>query len=110
MFVGPAKRVLHVLAVHVVGSGHEGGLSSEGHTDRIEWSSHQPNWRRLGHLSLLAGRRELALGQAVDLVVEQQDVQVDVAAQGVDQVVTPDGQHVAVPADHPDVQVGPGHG
>ena len=58
-------------------------------------------------LPMRRGRRILALGQAVDLVVEQDDLQVDVAADGVDQVVAADRQAVAVAGDHPDLQVGP---
>src|SRR3712207_8089365 len=46
----------------------------------------------LRDLALLAGGRVLALRQAVDPVVEQQDLEVDVAPQRVDQVVTADGQ------------------
>src|SRR5699024_8836584 len=38
----------------------------------------------------------------VDPVVEQQDVEVDVAAQGVDEVIAADGHGVAVAGDHPD--------
>ena len=52
------------------------------------------------------GRRILALGQAVDLVVEQDDLQVDVAADGVDQVVAADRQAVAVAGDDPDLRSG----
>ena len=66
--------------------------------------------RRLGDLAHLAGRRVLPLGQPVDLVVEQQDGEVHVAAQGVDQVVATDREPVAVAGDHPHVEVGPGHG
>ena len=66
--------------------------------------------RALGDLADLGRRRVLALGQPVDAVVEQQDRQVDVAAQGVDQVVAADRQPVAVAGDHPHVEVGPGHG
>ena len=51
------------------------------------------------------GGRGLALGQAVDLVVEQQDLQVEVAAQRVDQVVAADREQVAVAADDPDVEL-----
>ena len=51
--------------------------------------------------------RVLALGQPVDPVVEQQDLQVDVAAQRVDEVVAADGQRVAVTGDDPHRQVAP---
>ena len=45
---------------------------------------------------------------AVDLVVEQQDVQIDVAPQRVHQVIAADGQAVAVAGDDPDIQFGIG--
>ena len=65
--------------------------------------------RALGLLAQRAGRRVLALGQAVNVVVEQDDVQVEVAANGVHQVVAADRQAVAVAGDDPHLQVGPGH-
>ena len=66
--------------------------------------------RRLGDLALFTGRRVLALGQSVDLVVEHQDLQVDVPPERVDQVVPADGERVAVSRDHPDMQVRAGRG
>jgi hypothetical protein len=62
----------------------------------------------LGDLADLGGGGVLALGQAVDLVVEQQDRHVDVAAQCVDEVVAADRQGVAVAGDDPHRQVGTG--
>ena len=73
------------------------------------WST-EPNGVDLVTLPTSTGRRVLALGQPVDLVVEQQDREVDVAAQGVDEVVAADRQAVAVAGDDPHVEVGPGHG
>ena len=55
-----------------------------------------------------AGRRILALGQAVDLVVEQQDLAVEVAAQHVHRVVAADRQRIAVAGDDPHVEFGIG--
>ena len=63
-------------------------------------------------LVLLAQRRRgriLALGQAVNAVVEQDDVDIEVAADGVHQVIAADRQAVAVARDDPHVQIGP-HG
>ena len=45
-------------------------------------------------------------GEAVDLVVHQHDVQIYVAAYGVDEVVTTDGEAVAVAGDEPYADVG----
>ena len=61
--------------------------------------------RALGDLAQRRGRRILPLGQAVDAVVEQHDVDVEVAAEGMDQVVATDAQAVAVARDHPHREV-----
>ena len=53
------------------------------------WSM-EPSGLRLRLLAELGRRRVLAFGQAVDPVVEQQDVDVEVAPQAVDQVVAAD--------------------
>src|SRR5207244_986345 len=110
VLVGPAEDLHHVLAVHVVGSGHEAGFRPQGQAHGVEGEVDRSERGRLGHLPLLAGGRVLTLGQPVDLVVEQQDGEVDVAAQGVDEVVAAYGERVAVARHHPDVQVGPGQG
>ena len=60
--------------------------------------------RRLGYLSQLCGGRVLTLGQTVDLVVEEYDVKVDIAAYGVNEVVAADGQRVAVTGAYPDAE------
>src|SRR3712207_9277773 len=52
-----------------------------------DWSSDVCSSDLLGDLAELRCRRVLPLGQPVDLVVEQNDGEVDVAAQGVDEVV-----------------------
>ncbi len=64
----------------------------------------------LGDLADLARRRVLPLGQAVDTVVEQQDLQIHIPAQRVDQMVPADRQRVAVAGHHPDAEVAPGGG
>ena len=52
----------------------------------------------------------MALGQAIDPVVEQQDREVDVAAQGMDEVVAANRQRITVTGDdpHPEVLAGRG--
>jgi hypothetical protein len=57
--------------------------------------------RRLRHFPLFRCGRVLALGQPVDLVVEEEDLDVDVPAERVDQVVPTDRKAVAVTGDHP---------
>ena len=48
----------------------------------------------------------MAFGQTVDAVVQQNHVQVDVTAYGVDEVITADGETVTVTGDLPYRQVG----
>ena len=51
----------------------------------------------------------MTFGQTVDAVVQQNHVQVDVTAYGVDEVITADGQTVTVAGDLPYRQVGIGN-
>src|SRR4029453_14813100 len=83
---------------------------SDGQRQRVERVVQGTHRGGLGDLALLGGRRVLPLGQPVDPVVEQQDLHVDVAPQGGDQVVAADRQRVAVTGHHPDRQVRPGGG
>ena len=73
--------------------------------ERVERVVERAERRALRDLPELARRRVLALGQAVDLVVEQQDREVHVPAQRVDQVVAADREPVAVAGDDPHVEV-----
>lgn len=51
----------------------------------------------------------MSLGQTIDAIVEQNHVQVDVAAVGMYEVVAADGQSVAIAADLPDGEIGVGN-
>ena len=62
----------------------------------------RPDRGRLGLLAELRGRRGLALRQAVDPVVEHDDLDVDVPPHRVEDVVAADRERVAVAGDHPD--------
>ena len=76
--------------------------------DRVERLVDRAHRRRLREsLPERARRRVLALRQPVDLVVEEQDLEVHVAAQRVDQVVAADRERVAVAGHDPDREVGP---
>jgi hypothetical protein len=50
----------------------------------------------------------LALGQAVDPVVEEQDFDIEVPANGMEKMIAADAQPVAVTGDDPDGQIGTG--
>ncbi len=107
---GLAQHLGEVLAVGVDGPGDEGRLRADRQRHRVEGRVQGPHGGRLGDLADLGGGAVLALGEAVDAVVEQQDLEVDVAAQGVDEVVAADGQRVAVAGDDPHAQVAAGGG
>ena len=81
-------------------------MASDSGMERVVDRAHR---RALGLLAQRRGGRVLALGEAVDAVVEQDDVDVEVAADGVHQVVAADREAVAVAGDDPDLQIGP-HG
>ena len=85
-------------------------FGAEGERKRVERVVDRAHRRRARHLPLFRRRRVLALGEPVDLVVEHQDLDVHVAPERVDQVVAADRERVAVAADHPDGQIGPGDG
>ena len=61
---------------------------------------------RRGQPRLRRGRRHLAAGHAVDLVVEHQAGQLEIAPAGVDQMIAADGETVAVAGDDDDMQIG----
>ena len=63
---------------------------------------------RLADKSAWRGRGVLSLCEAVDAVVEQNHVQIDITADGVDEVIATDGEAVAVAADLPDGEGGVG--
>ena len=47
----------------------------------------------------------MTLGQAVDLVIEEQDIQVEIAAQQMDSMVAADAEAVAIAGYHPDAEI-----
>ena len=105
---GALQDVFQMLHIDVDRAGGECRLGADGDADRADRIFRRAHRRALGLLALLAGRGILALGQAVDAVVEQQDFHVDVSADDVHEVIAADGQAVAVAGDHPDVEIGAG--
>ncbi len=94
-----------LLALGVDRAGDKGRVGTERERERVEGAVERPHRRGLGDLAELRRRRVLALRQPVDAVVEQQDLEVDVAPQRMDEVVAADRQAVAVSGDHPYRQV-----
>src|SRR5439155_2007669 len=102
---GPLDRLGEVRRVHVEAPRHEGCFRRDGYAEGVDGLLGGAEGGRLGLLPKLRSRRVLPLRQSVDPVVEQQDLDVQVAAQTMDQMIAPDAQPVAVPGDHPDRQL-----
>jgi hypothetical protein len=94
------------LLVGVDCAGDERRLRGERERERVERAVVRAERRRLRDFAALARRRRLPFREAIDLVVEQQDLHRDVAPQRVDQVVAADRERVAVAGDDPDREVG----
>ncbi len=107
MLGGALEHAGHVGEVAVHRAGDEGGAGAQRQGDRAEGSVDAALRCGLGLHAQLGGRRILALGEAVDAVVEQDDLQADVAPHGVDEMVTADGQGIAIAGHHPHRQLGP---
>ena len=89
-------------------TGEESAVGTYHQFAGIERTLHRTVGRRLGNLAELRRRRVLSFGETVNLVIEQHHVQVDVTADGVDEMVAADGERVAVARHHKDAQVGVG--
>ena len=87
--------------LHIQAAGKEGTLCAKHQRTRIERMLHRAVRRGLGYGSELGCRRILPLGEAVDLIVEEDDVYVYVAAYCVDEVVPAYGERIAVSASLP---------
>ena len=88
---------------------HEGRLAGDGQRKRIDRIVDRAHRRRLGLLAKLRGRAVLAFGQTINAVVEENVVDVEVAANRMHEVVAADRERVAVAGDHPDAQSGFAH-
>ena len=90
----------------VHGTRDERGLGADGKRDRIERAIERAERSGLGLFAEFGSRRILALRESVNMVVEHQDFEADVAAQHVDGVIAADRERVAVARGDPDFEVG----
>ena len=102
MLLGLQKDFRHVLGVGVHGAGEEGGAGTETNSGGQKGIVDGTHGGGLGDGSDLGGGGILALGQAVDFIVEEDDIDIDIAADGVDEVIAADGKPITVPSDNPD--------
>ena len=106
MFGSPFEHFAQMLDVGIDAAGHERRFAADGDRERMQRIVDRAHRRALGLFAQRRSGRILPLGQAVNAVVEQDDVDVHVAADAVHQVIAADRQPVAVAGDHPDLQVG----
>ena len=102
-------NLLVELELDVKAAGEESALGSEHQSSRIEGMLDGSVRRSLGDGAELRGRRILPFGQTINLVVEKDDVDVDIAPDGVDEMVASDSQGIAVTAGLPYGKPGIGH-
>src|SRR6185312_4476679 len=96
---GLVERLLQVPDIAVERARNERGAGRERHPNRVERLLGRAVRRRLRDLPELGCRRELALGQPVNPVVEEDDVEVDVPSHGMQQVVPADAEPIAIASD-----------
>jgi hypothetical protein len=107
MGVTPDQHLLQVFGIPVHAPRDEAGIGPPGKREGIERMVKAAERRRLGNLSFFRSGRVLPLCQAVDLIIEKQDVNVEVPAQQMDRMITPDTQAVAITRDYPDAEFRP---
>ena len=103
MGVGRLEHIGQMLR-HVEPARHEARAAAQREGAGLRRPIDRTLRRGRGGRAQAAGGRGLALGKAVDLVVEQHDLHVHVAPQHVHQVIAADGQAVAVTRDQPYVE------
>src|SRR5262249_10517277 len=82
-----------------------GGFGGKRHRQRVERVIDDAVGRRFVLLAKLRRRRILALRQAVDAIVEEQDVDIEVAPDRVNKVIAADRQGVPIAGDYPPRQL-----
>ncbi len=101
MCLGRLEGVNHVLHVSVQGAGHKSGLGTESEEKRIYGVVYGPQRSALGFLPNFRSGAVLSFGQAIDTVVEEKNVYVQVAPEQVKKMIGSDGKSVPVTRDHP---------
>src|SRR5580704_2509594 len=94
-----------MLLENVHGARDEGGFGTNRQRNGIERAVRGAVGRGLGFLSDLGGRRVLALGETVNLVVEHKNFQAHIAAEHVDRVISADGKRITIAGGNPNVKV-----
>src|SRR5882724_6751493 len=103
---GLFQRVLEVALKDVDAARDESGFRADGERNRIEGTIEGAVRSGFGFLVQLGSRRILALGEAVDAIVEEKNFEADVAAKHVNGVIAADGKGVTVAGGDPNFEIG----
>src|SRR5205807_3497094 len=104
---GTAQGLRKVAHIDVHRPRHKGGLGADGQGKRPQRIVDRAEWTGFDARSRPRGGRILPFGETIDFVIEENDLHVQVTADGMDQVVAADGEAVAVARDDPYLQIGP---
>src|ERR1700722_1966716 len=103
---GMLQCFFEVLLKDIDGACDKSGLGSDSKRNRIERAVERAKRCGLCFLANLRCWRILALRQAVDAVVEEQNFQPHIAPQHVNRVIAADGKRIAITGRDPNFQVG----
>ena len=90
--IGATKNFFQVNRVPVHGTSYKGAVSSKSQCDGIEGVVYRAHGSGLRDFSFFGSRRVLSLRQSVDFVVEQQQIDVEVATQQVNEMIASNGK------------------
>src|ERR1700730_17174509 len=96
-----------VFRIPIHTSGYESGICSHSKGQRIKRMINTAEGSGLGNLIFFRGRRILSFGQAVDLVIEQKDIQIKISSKQMNGVVAPNAEAVSISGHDPHTQLGP---
>ena len=99
MFSGTKEDFFEVLDLVVRGTGNKGALGAHGQEAWVNGVRRAALWARLGLLAQWAGWAILPFGQTIDLVIKEQNFNAVITTEKVHQVITTDGESVAVTGD-----------
>jgi len=96
--MAPQQHLLKMFGVAVHAAGYKTSIGAHGKRQGIERMIDAAVRRRLGYLVLFRGGGILSLGQPIDLVVEQEDIDVKIPPEQMDGVIATDadvdGMHI----------------
>src|SRR5689334_15693891 len=102
------NRFFEMIRIRINGPCDKSSLSGQSRLNGMDWLFDRAERAGFGTFAKLGRGRVLALGQPINPIIKEEDLNVEVAAQAMDEVVGPDGQPVAIACDNPDGQIGVG--